>query len=71
MLHCIHQNFPEHPRYITLITLGIWIIVYLVPQQFSWFKKLQTVLFLKLVSRASLACNKKIHALVDTGLLLL
>ena len=67
ILHYLCKNFPEYPPEIIIKTS---IIVYVIPQYFSWFKNYK-LLILKLVPSASFACAKTISAFVDLNLLLM
>ena len=59
------KNFPEYPPEITIRT---WIIVYLIPKHFSWFKNCKILI---LVCGASFTSAKMTSAFVHTNLLLM
>ena len=37
IIHCLHENFPEYPREITI---GVSTTVYSISQQFSWLNQI-------------------------------
>ena len=67
ILHFLCKNLPEYPPDITMWTSAI---VYLIPQNFSWFKNYR-VLISKLVPDDSFNSTKTIKAFIDTDLLIM
>ena len=58
ILHCLCETFPEDPPYITI---GIWIIVYLIPKHFSCFKNYKLYWFSNLFLALLLLVPKNRH----------